>query len=310
MKKRKPTKRRSNKRQSAQPPITSPHSMDKVMSDLSKLLAQHEFASIEEVNAFLDANVNGMAMPSFAPETPLEEAQELMFAAWETRLPKKRIQLARKALKISPDCADAYVLLAEEEARSVEEARDLYAAGMAAGERALGEEFDEMVGHFWGITKTRPYMRARAGLAMTLWFLDQPEAAITHYKQMLHLNPGDNQGIRYTLLNALLSHGTAEEIEELLQMYPDDAAAAWLFSWALFAFSHGPRPEANNRLAEAISYNEHVPAYLLKRRRLPRQLPEYRGFGDESEAAHYVYDSQHHWQTTPSALTWLQEQIG
>lgn len=309
MKKRKPAKQRPNKLQSNKAPMSSPHSMDKMMSNLSKLLAQHEFASIDEVNAFLQENVNGSAIPSFAPETPLEEVQELMYEAWETRSPKERIWLARKALKISPDCADAYVLLAEEEARSVEEARDLYAAGVAAGERALADDFEEMTGHFWGITTTRPYMRARAGLATTLWLLDQHEAAITHFKQMLYLNPGDNQGIRYTLLNALLSYGTAEEIEELLALYPDDVAASWLYNRALFVFRQGPRQEADKQLAIALSFNEHVPAYLLKRRRLPGRMPDYIGLGDQTEAAAYVYECQYHWQNEPGALVWLQEAI-
>ena len=264
---------------------------------------------IDEINAFLNENVNGSELPSFAPETPLEEAQELMYEAWETRSPKQRIRLAKQALQISKDCADAYVLLAEEEARSVEEAHDLFAAGVAAGERALAEDFEEMTGHFWGITATRPYMRAQTGLATTFWLLGRHEAAITHYKQMLLLNPGDNQGIRYTLLNALLSHGTAEEIKELLEMYPDDVAASWLYNRALFVFRQGSQRDADKRLAKAISFNEHVSAFLLKQRRLPKQLPDYMGFGDETEAAHYVYESQHHWQKVPGALAWLQEAI-
>ena len=43
----------------------------------------------------------------------LDQAQDLIYDAWELADPIKRSRLARKALKISPDCADAYVLLAE-----------------------------------------------------------------------------------------------------------------------------------------------------------------------------------------------------
>lgn len=67
---------------------------------------------------------------------PLEEAQALMYEAWDATGPR-RVALARQALRLSPDCADAYVLLAEETARSLGEARDLCAQGVAAGERAL-----------------------------------------------------------------------------------------------------------------------------------------------------------------------------
>jgi len=96
------------------------------------------------------------------------KAQDVMYEAWERTTSRSRIALARKALGISPLCADAYVLLAEE-ARSVEEARDYYAKGVEAGELALGpRRFKQYAGHFWGFLETRPYMRARAGLASTL----------------------------------------------------------------------------------------------------------------------------------------------
>jgi hypothetical protein len=73
--------------------------------------------------------------------------------------------LARKALALWPDRADAYVLLAQA-ALSVEEARELLERVVAAGERAAGRcVFVEDAGEFWLIFETRPYMRARAALA-------------------------------------------------------------------------------------------------------------------------------------------------
>ena len=81
---------------------------------------------------------------------------------------------------------------------------------MAAGERALGAQaFEEDVGHFWGLLETRPYMRARAGLAASLWTAGDEVEAVEHYQDMLRLNPGDNQGHRYVLLGCLLQMGVA-----------------------------------------------------------------------------------------------------
>ncbi len=69
----------------------------------------------------------------------------------------------------------------------------------------LGPEFfEENVGHFWGIVETRPYMRARLGLAFTLWGTGERDAAIEQAQDMLRLNPGDNQGVRYPLMLWLL----------------------------------------------------------------------------------------------------------
>src|SRR3954469_9732173 len=109
-------------------------------------------------------------------DTATAKAQDVMYDAWEQTASRSRIALARKALGISPLCADAYVLLAEEAARSIEEARDYYAKGVEAGELALGPEgFKEYAGHFWGFLQTRPYMRAGAGLAAALMKLGDTE---------------------------------------------------------------------------------------------------------------------------------------
>ena len=135
---------------------------------------------------------------------PLDAAQQLMYEAFDAESPRRQIELARRALQISPDCADAYVLLAEY-ASSLEEAISLYEKGVAAGARALGEKgFREYQGHFWGFLPTRPYMRARAGLADALWAAGKREESVSHYQALLELNPNDNQGIRYRLASALL----------------------------------------------------------------------------------------------------------
>src|SRR6478672_108203 len=89
-----------------------------------------------------------------AAGTPLDEAQELMYQAFGTPDNDERAKLAKQALDLSPDCADAYVLLAEQ-AKSHKQALDLFEKGVAAGERALGPRaFREDVGHFWGLLET------------------------------------------------------------------------------------------------------------------------------------------------------------
>ena len=98
-------------------------------------------------------------------ETPLDRAQEVMYQAFEAA-GAEQVRLARKALEISPDCADAHVLLAEH-AETAEEARKHFEQGVAAGERVLGKQaFEEYVGQFWGVLETRPYMRPAGPGAM------------------------------------------------------------------------------------------------------------------------------------------------
>src|SRR4051794_36333679 len=58
-------------------------------------------------------------------------AQELLHRAFESDDPAEVVELARQALEVWPDCADAYVLLAEE-ARDPQQAADPYAMGIEA----------------------------------------------------------------------------------------------------------------------------------------------------------------------------------
>lgn len=287
-KKRKRSPHRSNS-PAAGLPIPDRRGMEGIMAGMGRILEGHDGE----------------------PQTPLDRAQELMYHAWDTS-GRQRVDLARRALAISPDCADAYVLLAEEAARSLAEARDLYARGVAAGERALGPEtFQADAGHFWGILETRPYMRARAGLAECLWSLGEREAAVGHYQDMLRLNPKDNQGIRWILVLCLLMLGRDAEVASLLKQYPDDASATWAYSAALLAFrQQGDTPASRAKLKQAMTVNPHIPAFLLGRKAIPRQLPEYIGFGDESEAVSYAAHSISGWRQTPGALAWLEAAAG
>ncbi len=237
----------------------------------------------------------------------LQEAQELMYQAWEERNPARRLILAHEALSLSPLCTDAYVLLAEEEADTIGRALEYYRKGVEAGEQALGADyFEENAGHFWGIMETRPYMRARQGLANTLWELNHHDEALDHYREMLRLNPGDNQGIRYTLLNLLMTLNRDAEALSLLKEY-DDAMAEWLYTRALLIFREaGASEEAKQSLQAALGMNPHVPIYLTGQKRIPLKLPSYIGFGDENEAATYSAAYLPIWRRTPGAIDWLQ----
>jgi len=291
------------------PPTFDFRVMEQAMAALQKRIAAGELPASGEFNIYDLLPSGGDLAP--AAQTPLEQAQQLIYDAWESPPGRRRVQLAREALKLSPDCADAYVLLAEEAARSPEEAREFYEQGMKAGERALGPRaFKEDVGYFWGILETRPYMRARAGLAACLSVLGERQKAIEHYTDMLRLNPNDNQGIRYLLADHLLEEGDDRALGKLLNQYKEDASASWLYTRALLTFrQEGAGRKANAALRKALEQNRHVPAYLLGKKKLPKHRPELIGFGDDREAVAYAADAVPVWRTTPGALDWLASQL-
>jgi len=232
------------------------------------------------------------------------KAQDVMYRAWEQNNSRSRIALACKALDISPLCADAYVLLAEE-AQSIEEARDLYAKGVEAGELALGpRDFKEYAGHFWGFLETRPYMRARAGLASTLVQLGDVEGALAHYRDMLKLNPNDNQGIRYVLAGCLLRQDNYSALKELLAAH-EDGTAFWLYTRALVAFRESSDKQAAALVKDAWSANQHVPAILAGTKPAVKSNNGYITMGGPDEATYYVTECGAAWHRTPGAVAWL-----
>jgi tetratricopeptide (TPR) repeat protein len=244
-------------------------------------------------------------------DTPLRKAQALIYQAFQEPVEGRRVELAHEALALCPDCADAHVLLAEH-ARSRKEALRQYEVAVAAGERALGREvFERDASRFWGILETRPYMRARLGLALSLWTAGRRDEAVGHLQDMLRLNPNDNQGVRYTLAGFLLFLDRDDDLSRLLQQYPDEASAAWAYTRTLLAFRRdGDTVETRRLLKTARKANKHVPAYLLGEKFPPQEEPPYIRPGGESEAVEYVSGFLAGWKSTPGAIAWLRENVG
>ncbi len=62
-------------------------------------------------------------------------------------------------------------------------------------------------------------MRARQGLAENLVARKRFAEAVEHFQDMLRLNPGDNQGVRHSLVNLLIALDRDEEAGELIDRY-------------------------------------------------------------------------------------------
>jgi len=127
---------------------------------------------------------------------------------------------------------------------------------------------------------------------------------------MLQLNPGDNQGVRYTLAGFLLFLDRDEDLTRLLQQY-DENSAAWAYTKALLAFrQHGDTPEARQLLTQAKKTNKHVPAYLCGDKYPPSGRPGYYSPGDENEALNYIGSFLAAWKSTSGAVAWLRASVG
>jgi tetratricopeptide (TPR) repeat protein len=276
-------------------------------AEIQRFMDSREFASLEEANAALAEHFAARPvghMPSTA-RTPAERAQELAYQAYDW-LGRKRVVLAKQALALWPDCAEAYVVLAEH-APTPERALPLYEEALAAGRRALANEFESLAGALWGHVEARPYMRARLGLAHTLERLGRDDEAIGHMQELLRLNTPDNQGVRYLLLPRLLQSGRRDEAAAIFEAYPDDVGAGLPYCRALMEFQAGGDGEAARRaLAAAVAANRFVPEFLLNP--VDEDIEHFR-LGSEEEAVVTAAEMEAAWRATPGALEWLGRQV-
>ena len=223
-------------------------------------------------------------------ETPLSKAQDLMHEAFESHDPIERVELAKKALELCPDCADAYVLLAEH-TKNRKEALDLFENGVAAGERALGPEaFRDDVRALLGPDRDPSLHACPRGAGEHP--LDDGASGRSNRSPPGHAAPQSQRqsgGVRDTLAGvALLAEERDEELARLFEQY-DEETTHWAYSKTLVAFrQHGDTPESRRLLQRARKANQHVPAYLLGQKPLPLERPGWYSPGDRNEAILYA----------------------
>lgn len=234
-----------------------------------------------------------------------ELADEIISGVYECDYADEAIELAKEALEVYENCSQAYIVLGDVSDCSNLERKAYFQKAVEAAKNELGKEFEELKGHFWLAHETRPYMMAKANLAHYLWDIGHRSEAIKEAKEMLQLNPNDNQGIRWLIVNWLILENDSY-IEELLKVYEDDGSASIIFSKALLEFKKGNKKEAEKHLKEAKKYNPHVIPYLVGKKKLPKQPPEYMGIGDDLEAQAYVFDGGYEaWKNTEGAIAWI-----
>lgn len=247
----------------------------------------------------------GAPPPKAAPEW---EARILAGDAWGTQ-GRRRVALARRALALWPDCAEAWCVLADRE-RDPGRAVVLYSRALEKAGRGLDPFFLEMhAEELWEMPETRPYMRARLGLAESLWEVDRHEETVAHFRELLRLDPMDVQGVRCRLVDDLLLLGRDDEAARVLASYPDDPLVHSLYSRALLIFRReGDSPEARRGMSLALARNRFVPDYLLSEDLVPDEdTPGLPRMGDRSEAVSYAVAAHEVWERTPGALDWLSE---
>jgi tetratricopeptide (TPR) repeat protein len=241
-----------------------------------------------------------------------ESAEDLIDKAWDAPNRSKRAHYARLALDADPTAIDAYVALSFTVPTFAEYVALLREAVRLGGIRWRKEIDDGMEpGFFWSDVDTRPYMRAVHNLALALWSREERgprEEAIELVERLLHLNPNDNQGVRYLALAWYPVLGNWRRCEKILADYSGDGGPECSYARCLAAFRDKRDPRVH--LRQAVSANPYVPDLLLgKVRRPPSRSDGYVAVRSPEEALSYVENNREAWEAVPGALAWLGQAV-
>lgn len=281
---------------------------EKFFRALSREMQGHDFKDEAEMKAFMDrfvgANINDLiAAQGLGPE---DRAMEWVDQAGEARTRDEAVTWLRKALEVDPGCCEAKVRLAALESRDPLERIGRLEEAIAAEEARLGAPFfKEEKGHFWGMTETRPYMRAcldRALLLMDLGRLDEAQKAM---RALIQLNTHDNQGVRMLLGPLCLRRGDLKAYRALRNKFKKAPDLELLWGDVLEAFLLEELDRAAQARTLARAENGHLEAYLLGHRKLPKQLPVSYTWKSPEQAACAASHLIPAWAAHPKALGWL-----
>jgi tetratricopeptide (TPR) repeat protein len=286
------------------------------MAELIKVLHRADSGGEPLMKADLDALLKSWQGPSAQAGLSDEEAdakdraQENAFDAMKAESEAEARKLAKRALRLDPDCVDALMVLTDLDSRSTLQLIDGLKKAVAAGERSLGAKFiGENKGHFWLLLETRPYMRALETLARAHKSARLNVDAIGIYEKMLDLNPNDNQGVRDPLLGLYLETDNLAGAAKLLKKYKEDSLANFAWGRVLERFLAGDRDAAGAALAKARKANPHMELYLTARKPLPKDPPEMYSPGSEEEAVLCLDNLGGAWAEHKEAAHWLFDQL-
>lgn len=171
-----------------------------------------------------------------------------------------------------------------------------------------GKEFAELLEqgsvHFWQMAETRPFIRAKHGLAHSLSLDGQANEAIAEMQDILRLNPNDNMGVRQAIIPLLLKQNREREAIQVLESYPEQSAS-WLYMKAQVEFRKGGpgSRDAAKALKAAIKFNPHV-AELLRDDGPPR-MPDQYTLGSIEEAAIVIEEQADSWSEIDGFEEWM-----
>jgi tetratricopeptide (TPR) repeat protein len=238
------------------------------------------------------------------------EAVELMN---EGKLKEAELEI-RRIIKECSEFIDAYhhlALILDHTERS-DEARILWQEAVNTGKKAFPAKFKSGTELLeWGWIENRPFLRAYEGLTMSYYQQNEVKEALNLFRDILSLNPRDNQGVRAVAIDAYFYLDQPEEVLKICEQYPDDILADTNYGKVLALLKLNKRQRAQTALKKAYKHLPMVAEELIKtRHRRPKSKMEgYVTIGGKDQAYEYWDTNKEYWNNTPGAIEFIRQYI-
>ena len=279
----------------------------------------NENMSEEELNGlfqkFMDQYNHNL--PQQVTEKNAETADDFLELAEDASNEARALKDARKALQLDPNHLDEERMIAEITAADELDLLKKLESAIKHGTELMEREgyMADDIGHFWGITATRPYMRLRQEYMETLKDCGMTRRAIAECEEMLRLCENDNLGVRYTLMHLYALMEEEQPALELHKKYDGHEETQMLLPLSMLYFKQGQWEKAGDYLKRLSKANKDTKKFFraLKNDTLDQYIDQmqeygYRPFSIE-ELITELMENPEVFRSAPGYFRWADRQL-